>query len=128
MNGVPPTAATGSRLSLDRYALSAGPFLDREVLGRRLQQRLELRAVGRVLVLDPNRRDHVRFHAARQVALDPIALRPDDAVLLVVPADEPAGAEPAGVGGEVPFHGAERQAELCRISSCRIGVTAGFSR
>src|SRR6516225_6141522 len=67
------------------------------------------RAIGRVLVIDRCRRDHLRFDAACQVDLHPIVLSPLDAVLAIKPAYEPGGRKPGGIDGELRLDGTEWQ-------------------
>jgi hypothetical protein len=84
-------------------------FANGEGLPRFLDERNELRGVGRVLVQNPNRRDDVRFHTTRDMHLDPHAFHLRDAVLLIEPSFVSAASEPARINRELRFNGLERR-------------------
>jgi hypothetical protein len=101
--------------------LVGADFCHGEVFRRRLDERLELRAIASVLVQNANRRHAVRLRAASDMNLDPNALLLRDAILRIEPALVSAAAEAARIDGERLFDDGERGRARGCTGSASIG-------
>ena len=97
-----------SRFSLLRYALSPVASLTVKFSAVVLMSGPNCGQSPEFFSSTTTARNDVRFHAASQVALDPIRLLPVDAVLFIEPFDVAAGGEAARIDRERRFDRAER--------------------
>ena len=89
-----------------------GHFLDREVLRGRLNERLELRGIGSVHVVDFDGGHDMRLRPAHRMGLHPIVAAPGDAIFFIEPAHKSRAREARRIRREHRFHGPQRQAAL----------------
>lgn len=108
------TAAIGNRLECfqAQVSLVRADFANLETLTSFLDEWRELRHVARILVENPNGRNHIGLNAASNVSLDPYGTLTGHAVLVVIPALEFAAAESAAVDGEIGFDRPQRTSAI----------------
>lgn len=95
-----------------RISLVGRDFGYAKVLRCRFQKRRQLTGIARVPLANFDCRNDVSLDPAHQVALDPIVLLPNFAVLVVKPASESGRSETAGIDGKVYLNGFQGQAAL----------------
>src|SRR5438552_3099747 len=72
----------------------------------------ELRAIGSILVENPNGGDYVSFHTARDMGFHPKSVFPSHAILLVIPSDKFICGEPGRIDRKFSLDYAERRGTL----------------
>src|SRR5580704_2459436 len=87
-------------------------FGDLKVLRSRVHKSGEQRGIACISAMNFDGGNNIGFHAAHNVAFDPIMLLLDDSVLVVKPTGEMASSEPGRVHSKIRFNRCERQTAL----------------